>query len=66
MTKYFISDLGDKPLDLRNVETGEILHIPRYGVWELKNPKEKGEVIETSDNLEDLQSKYPKATFVTI
>ncbi len=66
MTKYVISDFGETPKDLRNVDTGEILHIPRYGVWQINGPRQKSEVIDTSDDLESLRTKYPGAGFFTI
>jgi hypothetical protein len=64
--KYAISDLGEQNHDLLDRETGDIMHIPRYGVWEIIDRHAKPQVIETSDDLDALKKKYPTASVFTI
>ena len=54
-TEIFITDLGMSHT-IKNVN-GADFAIPRFGVWSVK-PSRKPNVIETSDNLEGLLSKY--------
>lgn len=54
----FITDFG-KPLQLRDINTGEIeMVIPRYGVWAFDENKGANQVVEVSDNLDALFEKY--------
>ena len=57
----FISDLGYKP-KAKNVKTGEITYLDRYGAWDSKG------VVETSNNLSYLRKKYgvPKSRVVRV
>jgi len=46
--KIFITDLGE------NLAS----QLPRYGVWSSDNPRNKPNVIDTSDDVEYLKRKY--------
>jgi len=54
-TEIFITDLGISPVVQQT--DGPQFTIPRFGIWSIK-PNQKPNVIETSDNLEGLLSKY--------
>ena len=53
--EIFITDTGFSPTV--NQSDGASFNLPRYGVWSVK-PNQKPNVIETSDNLDQLLGKY--------
>jgi hypothetical protein len=56
-TDKFITDYGTEPIIFKNSETGEEIHIPRFGVWAVKGHR-KPTVIDTGDNLITLLNKH--------
>lgn len=59
---YVITDVGES-FDTKDEYTGEVLSLPRYGVW---TTGDKGEVIEISNDLESLKEKYNVTEVITI
>lgn len=57
MSTKFITDLGVSP-ELVNEATGETTTLGRYAVWASAAAYRKAEVIEVSDDLNDLQVKH--------
>lgn len=53
----FITDMGQSHT-LREVETGQSVYVPRYGVWCFDPAKGKMQVAESHDDLAYLQKKY--------
>jgi hypothetical protein len=60
---FAITDLGQP---LRAVaQDGTSMHIPRYGVWQVRDGV-LADVVETGDDLEALKAKYDTATVLVI
>lgn len=53
----FITDLGEN-LECRGEDGTVAMTLPRYGVWVYDAGKGKPQVVESSDNLEYLRTKY--------
>jgi hypothetical protein len=61
---YVITDLGDRAIELKDDNGIVRVVVDRYGVWKWNPTKERHEVIETGNDLEALQKKYPDAEVV--
>ena len=53
----FITDFG-KPLVMINNKTQVATELPRYAAWQPDEDRDKNNVVETSNDLEYLKSKY--------
>jgi len=54
---HFITDMDIEDRNLRNIDTGVVMELPRYAAWGYIN-RDKNEVMETSNDLQYLQEKY--------